>query len=459
MFRRVARAVAEPDAAYGYDAASTEESFYGLLDRACASSPIRPPSPARARRWASSPHVSCCPISDDMGKRSDGIFQTLRDAALIQQTGGGNGFSFSRLRPKGDSRRLQRGRRHRTGRLPAGVRHGVRRGGPGRHAPRRQHGRAARRSPRHRGVRHLQGTRRRRSANFNISVGITDAFMQAVEDDADFPLVNPRDGKVWRTVRARDLFDKIVTYAHHNGEPGALFLDAANRSNPVPHLYELEATNPCGEQWLGPYENCCLGSINLAQHVTADGQVDWDKLRESAVVSHALPGQRGRRQQVRAGRAATARGRAARPAHRPGHHGAGRPDVPRWACATARRKARSSPPRSWSSCATTACRPASSWPQERGPFLAIKGSIYDPDDLKWQPPAAAHAVRARLGPPRPRLGRDRRRASGATASATPRRPPSRPPAPSAPWPAARATAASRSSPWPTPARSRTASAT
>ena len=108
-------------------------------------------------------------------------------------------------------------------------------------------------------------------ANFNISVGITDAFMQAVEADADFALINPRDGKVWRTVRARDLFDKIVTYAHHNGEPGALFLDAANRTNPVPHLYELEATNPCGEQWLGPYENCCLGSINLAQHVT-DGR-------------------------------------------------------------------------------------------------------------------------------------------------------------------------------------------
>jgi ribonucleoside-diphosphate reductase alpha chain len=81
-------------------------------------------------------------------------------------------------------------------------------------------------------------------SNFNISVAITDEFMQAVKDDADFNLRSPRDGKVWKTVRARDLFNKIVKYAHHNGEPGALFIDAANRSNPVPHLYDLEATNP-----------------------------------------------------------------------------------------------------------------------------------------------------------------------------------------------------------------------
>ena len=122
-------------------------------------------------------------------------------------------------------------------------------------------------------------------ANFNISVAITDEFMEAVQDDTDFDLRNPRDGKVWRTVRARDLFAKIVKYAHHNGEPGALFIDAANRTNPVPHLYELEATNPCGEQWLGPYENCCLGSINLAAacHDDADGEavVDWELLRRT----------------------------------------------------------------------------------------------------------------------------------------------------------------------------------
>ena len=91
--------------------------------------------------------------------------------------------------------------------------------------------------------------------------------------------------QVYKTVRARDLFDKIVTQAHHNGEPGVLFLDAANRTNPVPHLYQLEATNPCGEQWLGPYENCCLGSVNLSEHLGADHTVDWETLRQSVVLS------------------------------------------------------------------------------------------------------------------------------------------------------------------------------
>jgi len=121
--------------------------------------------------------------------------------------------------------------------------------------------------------------------NFNISVGITDKFMQAVKNDEMFDLINPQDGSVWESVRAREIFDMIVEHAHHNGEPGVLFLDQANRENPVPHLYELEATNPCGEQWLGPFENCCLGSVNLAQHYTEDGRVDWDKLRESIELS------------------------------------------------------------------------------------------------------------------------------------------------------------------------------
>jgi ribonucleoside-diphosphate reductase alpha chain len=142
--------------------------------------------------------------------------------------------------------------------------------------------------------------------NFNISVGITDAFMQAVKDDGGWDLVFPDISvpeyrkfrgtleqakekgiplKVYKTVRARDIFNQIVKQAHHNGEPGVLFLDAANRQNPVPHLYPLESTNPCGEQWLGPFENCCLGSVNLAQHLGPEGTVDWEALRQSVALS------------------------------------------------------------------------------------------------------------------------------------------------------------------------------
>ncbi|MCC7118089.1 MAG: adenosylcobalamin-dependent ribonucleoside-diphosphate reductase [Anaerolineales bacterium] len=142
--------------------------------------------------------------------------------------------------------------------------------------------------------------------NFNISVGITDAFMEAVRDDKEWPLRFPDLTEMkqkgfkgtleeaeaagikiitYKTVNARELFNKIVKQAHHNGEPGMLFLDAANRSNPVPHLYPLEATNPCGEQWLGPYENCCLGSVNLNEHCGPDGTVDWELLKQSTITA------------------------------------------------------------------------------------------------------------------------------------------------------------------------------
>ncbi len=235
-------------------------------------------------------------------------------------------------------------------------------------------------------------------ANFNISVGITDAFMRAVEEDADFPLVNPRDGTVWRTVRARALFDKMVTFAHHNGEPGALFLDAANRSNPVPHLYELEATNPCGEQWLGSYENCCLGSINLAQHVTADGRVDWDKLRESTIVATrfldnvvdankyvpAVP-------QLR---------EAALRARRIGLGIMGLGDIMyalgvRYGSEEGQEFAAQIMEFVRYHCMLTSIELA----RERGPFPAIQGSIYDPNDLKWRPPTPLTPYRRDWGRP------------------------------------------------------------
>jgi ribonucleoside-diphosphate reductase alpha chain len=383
MFRRVARAVAEPDAVHGYDVASTEEAFYGLL------TDLRffPNSPTFTGAGTPLGQLAACfvlPISDDLGKCSDGIFQTLRDAALIQQTGGGNGFSFSRLRPRGDSVASSAGVA--TGpvgflRTYDGAFGEVAQGGT-----RRGANMAVLRVD-HPDIELFVTCKAKEGeiANFNISVGITDAFMQAVEDDTDFPLINPRDGKVWSRVRSRDLFDKIVTFAHHNGEPGALFLDAANRSNPVPHLYELEATNPCGEQWLGPYENCCLGSINLARHVTEDGRVDWAKLRESTIVATrfldnvvdankyvpAVP-------QLR---------EAALRARRIGLGIMGLGDLMyclgvRYGSAEGQEFAAQAMEFVRYHCMATSIALA----EERGPFSSIQGSIYDPDDLKWTPP-------------------------------------------------------------------------
>jgi ribonucleoside-diphosphate reductase alpha chain len=243
MFRRVARAVAEPDAAFGYDAATTGESFYALL----SSLRFFPNSPTFTGAATPLGQLAACfvlPISDDLGKQSDGIFQTLRDAALIQQTGGGNGFSFSRLRPKGDSVASSAG----VASGPVGFLrvYDTAFGEVAQGGTRRGANMAVLRVD-HPDIEEFIACKQTEGqiSNFNISVGITDAFMEAVEADEEFNLVNPRDGSIAATLCARDLFQTIITYAHHNGEPGALFLDVANRQNPVPHLYQLEATNPC----------------------------------------------------------------------------------------------------------------------------------------------------------------------------------------------------------------------
>jgi adenosylcobalamin-dependent ribonucleoside-diphosphate reductase len=283
MFYRLAYHIAQVEKQHNGDVAGSTKTFYDLLTERR----FYPNSPTFTGAGTPLGQLAACfvlPIEDDMGKTSDGIFSTLRVAALIQQTGGGNGFSFSRLRPKEDVVHTSAGRA--TG--PVGFLRvydqafgEIAQGGSRRGA--------------NMGVLRVDHpdieefitckAEEGKVANFNISVAITDEFMQAVKADTDFHLRNPRDGKVWKTVRARDLYNKIIKYAHHNGEPGALFIDAANRSNPVPHLYQLEATNPCGEQWLGPYENCCLGSVNLAVHYKpdADGEsiVDWELLRRS----------------------------------------------------------------------------------------------------------------------------------------------------------------------------------
>jgi ribonucleoside-diphosphate reductase alpha chain len=304
MFWRVAYHVAKVESQWGDDVEKRAIEYYHLL----SSKKFFPNSPTFTGAGTPLGQLAACfvlPITDDMGRDSAGIFQTLRDAALIQQTGGGNGFSFSRLRPHGAMVQTSAGQAtgpvgflrvydHAFGEIAQG---GTRRGA----------NMAVLRVD-HPDVEDFITCKinENQITNFNISVGITDAFMRAVKNNEEWELRFPdmkemkKKGfsgtlehaeaagikiNTYKKVKAREIFDKIVKQAHHNGEPGVLFLDAANRSNPVPHLYPLEATNPCGEQWLGPYENCCLGSVNLNEHCGPDGTVDWELLRQSVVLA------------------------------------------------------------------------------------------------------------------------------------------------------------------------------
>ncbi len=383
MFDRVASTIAEPDQQYGADALASREAFYELL----TSLRFFPNSPTFTGAGTPLGQLAACfvlPITDDMGRDSRGIFSTLRAAALIQQTGGGNGFTFSHLRPRGDH--VQKSAGVATG--PVGflrvfdtafgeIAQGGTRRGANMAVLRVDH-------PDVLEFVHCKGVEGH-ITNFNISVGITDAFMRAVENDEDFELVNPRDGKVWRTARARELFDEVVKFAHHNGEPGALFLDTANRANPVPHLYELEATNPCGEQWLGPYENCCLGSINLAQHVTQDNRLDWIKLRESTVLStRFLDNVVDANKYVPAVPELT---RAAHQARRIGLGIMGLGDVMfRVGVRYGSSQGQDLAGQIMEFIRYHAMKTSVELARERGPFEAIRGSIYDPQNLKWTPP-------------------------------------------------------------------------
>lgn len=224
------------------------------------------------------------PVEDDLGKGSDSIFSVLRKAILTLQTGGGVGFSFGRLRPKDASISTTKGKA--TGAVSFIKVYDTAFWVIGQGGGRRSAAMAV--LP----VWHpdiLEFVKCKATegqiTNFNISVGITDEFMKAVKNNDDFTLRHPENGEMYKMIPASELFSQIVKYAHRNGEPGVLFLDEANRNNPVPHLYKLEATNPCGEQFLGPYENCCLGSLNLREHVKkikGDGyQINWEKLAET----------------------------------------------------------------------------------------------------------------------------------------------------------------------------------
>jgi ribonucleoside-diphosphate reductase alpha chain len=205
------------------------------------------------------------PIVDDLGRRRDSIFGTLNVAALIQQTGGGNGFSFGKLRPKNSIIKTSMGRA--TGPVGFMKTYDAAFGNIGQGGSRSGANMAVL-PVSHPDIREfmLCKTVEGEIANFNISVALTDEFMQAVEDDGIFELTF--EGQWHERVQARDLFHEIAENAWIIGDPGNLFIDRAHDTNPCPTRYTIEATNPCGEQYLGPYENCCLGSISLNKFVT-----------------------------------------------------------------------------------------------------------------------------------------------------------------------------------------------
>ncbi len=404
MFWRVAHHVARVEEQWGADAQERTVEYYHLL----SSKKFFPNSPTFTGAGTPLGQLAACfvlPITDDMGRHSAGIFQTLRDAALIQQTGGGNGFSFSRLRPKGARVQTSAGQAtgpvgflrvydHAFGEIAQG---GTRRGA----------NMAVLRVD-HPDVEEFITCKINENSitNFNISVGITDAFMQAVKDDKEWELRFPdlKEMKqkgfsgtleqaeaagitihTYKKVNARELFNKIVKYAHHNGEPGVLFLDAANRSNPVPHLYPLEATNPCGEQFLGPYENCCLGSVNLNEHCGPDGTVDWETLRKSVVTATRFLDD-----VVEANAYVPAVPQLKEAAHRARRIGLGimgLADLMYHAGVRyGSKEGQEFGAQVMEFVRYHAMVTSVQLAEERGPFPAIQGSIYDMDDMKWEPP-------------------------------------------------------------------------
>lgn len=277
MFRRVAHHIALADKMYGAtdeEIAATEEEFY----EAIAKLEFLPNSPTFSGAGTRIGQLAACfvlPVEDDMKS----ILKTQMDMGLIQKSGGGTGFSFSKIRPKNDLVGS-------TGGIASGpvgfmqmyndttemIKQGGIRRGANMGMLRVDHPDILEFID----YKETEG----RLTTFNISVAITDKFMKAVEDDTDYDLYNPKTKKKQGQLNAKMVFDKIVAGAWRNGEPGVIFIDKVNAKNPTPNLGDMEATNPCGEQPLLPYESCNLGSINLGRMVhEIDGkiEVDWDK--------------------------------------------------------------------------------------------------------------------------------------------------------------------------------------
>ena len=278
LYRRVADNIAQAELLSGGTEATVKEwsdKFFQLMDN----NEFMPNTPTLMNAGTAIQQLSACfvlPVEDSI----TGIYDTLKHQAIIHQSGGGTGFDFSRLRPKGSMVKSTKG-------VASGpisfmkvydastqyIKQGGKRRGANMGILRVDH-------PDIHDFIHCKddGTS---ITNFNISVALTEKFMQAVERNEDYELLDPRTKAVVRKENAKALYDELVASAWKTGDPGIVFIDRINRDNPVPHIYTIEATNPCGEQPLGPYDSCNLGSINLAKYLTSNGEVQWDKLRET----------------------------------------------------------------------------------------------------------------------------------------------------------------------------------
>ena len=278
MVRRIAHNIAQAEYNYGATEEQiheVEESYYNLI----ANLDFLPNTPTIMNAGTKIQQLSACfvlPVEDSM----EGIFKSVMDTALIHKSGGGTGFSFTRLRPSNDLVRSTSG-------VASGpvsfmkvfdaatevIKQGGKRRGANMGILRVDHPDILRFIECKADMKSLQ--------NFNISVAATDKFMQAVKDDTDYELINPKDKAVVGKLQARDVFALITNNAWKNGDPGFIFIDKINAGHPGKNVGEIESTNPCGEQPLLPYESCNLGSINLNNFIKDDNSdVNWDKLRE-----------------------------------------------------------------------------------------------------------------------------------------------------------------------------------